>query len=156
MAEDIVCEARHPHPPEVVWRALVTPAALQAWLMDTTFERAEVGHRFRFTDRPRPFWDGICECEVAEAVPQRTFALLWGIGATGTASRVTFTLEPTADGGTHLSFRHSDLRGVMGFIMKKGMTKGWTRMVEKGIPFVCARMTEGRIPTRDEVRAAST
>lgn len=155
MVADIACEAHYPYPPAVVWRALVTPAALEAWLMATTFQYAEVGHRFRFTDRPRPFWNGICECEVIESDPEKLLTLRWGIGSSSTGSRVCFALTPTEDGGTHLAFRHSELHGLMGILMKKGMSKGWSRMVERSIPFVCAGMIKGTFPTREEVRTAS-
>jgi hypothetical protein len=56
--------------------------------------------------------------------------------------------------GTHLAFRHSGLEGVAGWLMKKGMTRGWQRMVERSIPFVAAEMARGRTPTRDEVGRA--
>lgn len=150
--EDIVCAATYEHPPELVWRALVTPRALAAWLMENTFERAEVGHRFRFTDRPRPFWDGVCECEVEAVEDARRLALRWGIGKDATSTRVEFTLTP-AGPGTRLAFRHSGLHGVMGWFMKKGMTKGWTRMVERSIPRVCEYLARGEVPTREALKA---
>jgi uncharacterized protein YndB with AHSA1/START domain len=151
MVDDIVCEASYTHSPELVWRALTTPEALSAWLMVTTFERAEAGHRFRFTDRPRPFWDGICECEVAEAERAQRLVLRWGVGNEATSTRVSFVLTPIEGGGTHIAFRHAGLKGVMGWLMKKGMTRGWKRMVDHRLPFVCAEMAEGRMPSRDDV-----
>lgn len=154
MIADIVHEATYPQPPEVVWRALATPEALGAWLMQTDFREARAGHRFRFTDRPRPFWDGICECEVAEAEEPRRFALRWGLNQKGAPSTVSWTLSPTPDGGTRVAFRHGGLHGFMGWMMKKGMDQGWRRMLERSIPVVIAAVAEGRTPSREEAQRA--
>jgi hypothetical protein len=51
----------NPFPPELVWRAIALPEGFDAWLMKNDFRGAKAGHRFQFTDRPRPLWDGICE-----------------------------------------------------------------------------------------------
>jgi uncharacterized protein YndB with AHSA1/START domain len=153
---DIVHEATYPHPPELVWRAITTPEALGAWLMKNDLRAAAPGERFRFTDRPRPFWDGICECEVAEADAPRRFAVAWGVGGKGAPSTVSWTLAPTPEGGTRVQFRHAGLQGVMGWMMKKGMDKGWRRMLERSIPLVIAGLERGRIPSRDEVARSCT
>jgi len=152
MISDIVHEATYSFPPELVWRAIASPEGLSAWMMKNDFSEARVGHRFRFTDRPRPFWDGICDCEVAEADVARRFALRWGLNVKGEATSVSWTLSPTPDGGTHVLFRHAGLNGVMGWMMKKGMNKGWRRMLQKSIPFVLAGIAQGKIPSREEVR----
>jgi uncharacterized protein YndB with AHSA1/START domain len=153
MSADIVYEATFRHPPEQVWRALTTHEALGAWLMENDFSEARVGHRFRFTDRPRPFWDGICECEVIEADAPRRFSLRWGTNVKGAPTRVEWALTPTPDGGTHVLFRHGGLNGVMGFLMKQGMSKGWRRMLERSIPFVLDELAKGSMPSREAVRA---
>lgn len=155
MWADIAFEAEYPLAPELIWRAIATPEGLGAWLMANTFEHAERGHRFRFNDRPRPFWDGICECEVVEAEAARSLRLKWGTNTGPHPTEVSWTLTPTKSGGTHLAFRHAGLHGFMGFMMKQGMTKGWKRMVEHSIPFVAERLTQGTVPSRDEVRAES-
>ena len=153
MLSPILVDANYAHPPALVWKVLTTPRALAAWLMETTFARAEVGHRFRFTDRPRPFWDGICECTVESADEPRQLALAWGTN-TSVPTRVTWTLAPTLDGGTRVTFRHDGLAGIQGFLMKQGMTRGWKRMLQRSIPFVLEAMARDRVPTRDEVKAA--
>ena len=157
MHADIVYSATYPHPPEQVWSLLTRPEWLEAWLMKNTLSSAEVGHRFRFTDRPRPFWDGISECEVVASEPGRRFALRWGINARNEATEVSWTLTPDgpSGNGTHLEFRHSGLRGFMGWIMKKGMTRGWQRMIERSIPYILDELAAGRTPDRDAVRCAS-
>ena len=153
MIDDIVHRATYRHPPEVVWRAIATPEGLNAWMMVNDFEAAVVGHRFQFRDRPRPFWNGICDCEVVEAVPPRRLSLRWGVNAKGAATRLSFDLAPTPDGGTTLELRHGGLEGVMGWVMKKGMDKGWGKMVARSIPFVCDGLANGKAPAREDVQA---
>ncbi|MFO0650698.1 MAG: SRPBCC domain-containing protein [Polyangiales bacterium] len=155
MIADIVYEATYAHPREAVWRALTTSELLAAWLMANDLREARVGHTFRFTDRPRPFWNGVCSCEVLVADAPSRFELAWGTDAPGTATRASWTLAATPDGGTRLTFCHSGLHGVMGWLMKLGMSKGWRRMVERSIPFVLDEMTRGRTPTRDAVKQAA-
>lgn len=154
MISDIAHEASYPYPPELVWRAITTPEVLGAWLMRNDLREARPGQRFRFTDRPRPFWDGVCECEVAEADAPRRFALRWGLNVKGQPSVVSWSLAPTAEGGTRVEFRHAGLNGVMGWFMRKGMDKGWRRMLERSLPFVLARLATGRPPSREEVALA--
>ncbi len=151
MIDDIAHEATFPHPPELVWKALTTPESLGAWLMVTTFQDPTAGHAFRFTDRPRPFWDGVCECVVAEATPHKRLAFTWGTNTRGRPSEVSWTLTPTSSGGTHVAFRHAGLNGLTGWFMKKGMDKGWQRMLTRALPYVLERLRGGEVPTRDEV-----
>ncbi len=154
MIPDIVHEATYPDSPDVVWRAIATPEALGTWLMPNDFREATPGHRFRFTDRPRPFWDGICEWEVLEADAPRRFALRWGLNVKGAPSTVSWTLSPAGGGGTRVVFRHAGLNGLMGWFMKKGMDKGWRRMLERSLPVVLAGLARGQLPSRDEVACA--
>ncbi len=150
MIPDIVHEATYRHPPDRVWRAIAAHDALEAWLMENDLREPRAGERFRFRDRPRPFWDGVCECEIAEADAPRRFALRWGVGGSAAPSTVSWTLEPVP-GGTHVLFRHAGLTGVMGWIMKRGMDKGWRRMLDRSLPFVLAGLAAGRLPGREEV-----
>ncbi|HUR63044.1 MAG TPA: SRPBCC domain-containing protein [Candidatus Thermoplasmatota archaeon] len=155
MAEDMVHEATYAQPPEAVWEAIATKAGLDAWMMQNDFVEAKVGHRFTFTDRPRPFWDGQCPCEVVEADPPRRFVLRWNTRDKH-PSTVSFTLTPTGDGGTHLLFRHSGLTGFMGRMMRMGMDNGWGRMVRHSIPYVAERVAAGGpLPPKAEVKERS-
>jgi uncharacterized protein YndB with AHSA1/START domain len=153
MIADIVHEATYPHPPDLVWKAISTHEGLSAWLMMNDLREATPGHAFRFTDRPRPFWDGVCACEIAEAEPGKRLAITWAT-TQERPSRVSWTLTPTPSGGTHLSLRHTGLNGVMGWLMKKGMDEGWRRMMTVSIPFVLDRLAAGSFPAREEVAAA--
>lgn len=155
MIEDIAHEATYPHPPEAVWRALTTPAALRSWLMDNDFAEARVGHRFRFMDKPKKIvgWDGIVHCEVLEADAPRRFVLRFGDDTGGApTTRVEWALEPTSEGGTRLRFRHSGFSGIKGWMMRQGMNQGWGSMIRHAIPFVVHEMLAGRIPTQAETR----
>ncbi len=157
MTEDIVHEATYPYPPEEVWRAITEPAALNAWLMQTDFREAAVGHRFEFRDKPRKAvgWDGVTRCEVLEVVPPRRFVFRFGDGSGGfTPTTVSWDLERTPSGGTHVRFRHSGFGGLKGWLMRQGMNQGWARMVARAIPFVIERRrATGAFPLRDEVKA---
>lgn len=157
MADDIVCEATYPHSPALVWQALTRREALASWLMENTLgEPVAVGHRFRFTDRPRPFWDGVCDCEVVEATPERRLVLKWGLRPQDGGTTVEWTLTPVGDSATRLQFRQSGLKGLSGWMMKKGMTRGWNRMIGRALPYVLSVLGQGKVPSRDEVKAAST
>ncbi len=87
----VIHEARYPHPPERVWRALTDRAELAAWLMPNDFSLRE-GARFRLDARPahtEPF-----ECEVLEIEPLRRLRARWMVA--GQSTTVTFELH--ADG----------------------------------------------------------
>jgi uncharacterized protein YndB with AHSA1/START domain len=157
MVDDISYESTYPHPPVEVWKALTTREAIRAWLMDNTFQEARVGHRFRFTDKPKKVvgWDGVTECEVVEVVPERRLVLRFGDGTGGfPETRVAWDLEPAA-GGTRVRFRHEGFTGFKGWMMRQGMDRGWGRIVQHGLPFVLAAMREGAVPTREATRAAA-
>lgn len=152
MPSDITFEATYRHPPELVWRLLSSSEALDRWLMKNTFGEAKAGATFRFEDRPRPFWDGLCDCEIVTAEAPRKLELKWGVNQPP-GTTVTWTLTPTADGGTRVDFRHAGLQGVMGWFMKLGMSKGWQQMLTRSWPFMLDRLAAGQpLPSRDEVK----
>ena len=99
----VIHEARYPHPPERVWRALTDRSELAAWLMPNDFSPRE-GARFRFDARPahaEPF-----ECEVLEIDPPRRLRTRWIVGGQPT----TITFELHADGAdTILRVEHDGL-----------------------------------------------
>jgi hypothetical protein len=39
--------------------------------------------------------------------------------------------------------------------MKKGMERGWKRMLDRSIPVVLAALEEGRTPSREEAKQAA-
>ena len=154
MTQDIVHQATYPYPPADVWRALVNPEAMGAWLMENDFREPVVGHRFAFRDKPKKVvgWDGISRCEVLEVVPERRFVLAFAIEGDA-STRVAWELEPTSTGGTRLTLRHSGFVGLKGWLMRAGMNQGWGAIVRHAIPFVVHGMRAGRVPSREETRA---
>ncbi len=108
-------------PPAKVWRVLTEPELLKRWLMDNDI-RPVVGHKFTFRAQPQPWWDGIVRCEVLEVDPGRLLRYTWKGGALDTL--VTWTLTPSAGGGTVLRLEHSGFTDKDGFAYK-GMSEGW-------------------------------
>ena len=96
----IVVEADLAEAPEKVWRALVEPELLGAWLAPNDI-CAEPGERFAINDEGRRI-----DCEVLEAQPGERLRYSWREDGAGVDSEVSFVLTPTADGGTHLTVVH--------------------------------------------------
>ncbi|RWO91583.1 SRPBCC domain-containing protein [Mesorhizobium sp.] len=113
-ADSIEFECELPDPPEKVWRALTVPDLLAAWMMPNDI-KPEIGGRFAFAKA-----DGQIECEILDAEPERLLRYSWRERpAPGNAadpvtsppdspmdSIVTFTLDRTVSGGTHLRIVH--------------------------------------------------
>ncbi len=87
-------------PPERVWKALVTPEGLGAWLGEATRIEAHAGGAFeiRFNDEDR------MTGSVLEWETNRRLVLAWREGSD--ESLVTFELAPGHAGGTSLVFTH--------------------------------------------------
>jgi uncharacterized protein YndB with AHSA1/START domain len=127
--QSIVVEYALPYPPTKVWRALTEPDLLAAWLMPNDIKPV-VGHRFNFHTQPVPGWDGVVHCEVMAVEPHRRLAYSWRGGAkklTGYGHEidtvVTWTLAPSADGGTHLRLDHDGFEP--GAFAYEKMKQGW-------------------------------
>jgi uncharacterized protein YndB with AHSA1/START domain len=122
----VIHEARYPHPPERVWRALTDPAELAAWLMPNDFS-AKPGARFRFDARPahlEPF-----ECEMLELDPPRRLRMQWNVG--GQPSIVTFELTPDGDHSV-LRVEHDGLSSDE----QANFDGGWGTKLATDIPLV--------------------
>jgi uncharacterized protein YndB with AHSA1/START domain len=121
-------EAVYPHSPERVWRALVDPDELAAWLMPTDFA-PEVGKTFVLETGDTHI--GTIQGEVLEIDPPRLLRCRW-TGVFGD-TEVTFELEPEAD-GTRLRVRHDGWgepapdRG--------GFDDGWKQKLDQDLPRV--------------------
>lgn len=155
VTEDIVHEATYPYPPDAVWRALTTPASMNAWFMETDYQGPTVGHTFQYRDKPKKVvgWNGITNCEVLEADASRRFVIRFGAREDGfPVTRLTWDLEATPEGGTRVRFRHSGFSGMKGWLMRQGMNQGWGAILRHAIPYVVAEAQAGRLPPRDEVK----
>lgn len=137
--QSIVLEYDLPHSPAKVWRALTDPRLLAEWLMANDM-RPVVGHRFTFTQEPTPWWDGIVHCEVLELDLHKRISYTWRSGpeASPLDTVVTWTLTPTASGGTRLVLDHSGFVPGNAFAFD-GARAGWQRMVSEGLTALLAR-----------------
>jgi len=140
--QSIVVEYELPDPPEKVWRALTEPQLLARWLMPNDIKPV-VGHQFTFQAAPVPGWDGVVHCEVLEVEPCRRLRYSWRGGSDKIQEYgarldtvATWTLTPSAGGGTHLRLDHD------GFPLESfaftAMNKGWRGKVAERIAQVLA------------------
>jgi uncharacterized protein YndB with AHSA1/START domain len=149
----IAYQFTYPYRREVVWRALTDPTALSAWLMDHDLRVAHAGERFRFTGRQRPFGDGVCACEVAEADAPQRLVLRWGVNWKA-PSTVSFVLETTDAGVTRLTFRHAGFSGPAGLWARYAKTPAWDLILDRALPVALDAVAAGRIPSREDARLA--
>ena len=126
----IVADYDFPQSPAKVWRVLTEPDLLTAWLMPNDI-RPVVGHRFTFRAQPVPGWDGVVHCEVLDAEPHRLLRYSWRGGSRDIQGYghvldtvVTWTLTPTAEGGTRLHLVHEGFTPADAFAYEN-MGNGW-------------------------------
>ena len=120
-------EKRYPHPPDKVWRALVSSDALAKWLMPNDFQ-PELGRVFRFT-YPRADCaqeDGTVLVEIEQLDPPDRMVWLWRNSDLGETTRVTFTLE-AVDDGTLLRLSHTEIPTAQEATSLRG---GWPGKLE--------------------------
>ncbi len=109
----IVVDQFLPHPPAVVWQALVDPVKLAAWFMASDFAPV-VGHRFTLQRRANcelRFSDTIA-CQVLEVREPELLSYSWTDGGTYASdldSVVTWTLRLEGR-GTRLLLEHRGFR----------------------------------------------
>lgn len=127
--QSISLEYDLPHPPAKVWRALTEPELLAKWIMNNDMV-PQVGHNFTFRMEPTQWWDGIVYCEVLELVPEQRLSYTWKGGPANMQidTVVTFTLTPTASGGTLLALEHSGFVPSNKFAFD-GAGQGWKQMM---------------------------
>jgi uncharacterized protein YndB with AHSA1/START domain len=122
-------EAVYPHSPERVWRALVDPDELAAWLMPTDFE-PNVGHEFKLETGDAHI--GTIRAEVLEIDEPRLLRCRWS-GVFGN-TEVTFELF-AEDSGTRLRVRHDGwTEPVPG--EWAGFNDGWKQKLDEDLPRV--------------------
>jgi uncharacterized protein YndB with AHSA1/START domain len=122
-------EAVYPHSPERVWRALVDPAELAAWLMPTDFA-AEVGHEFSLETGDDHI--GTIRGEVLEIDEPKLLRCRWS-GVFGD-TEVTFELFPDGD-GTRLRVVHDGWTDPLP-TEHAGFDDGWKQKLEQDLPRV--------------------
>jgi uncharacterized protein YndB with AHSA1/START domain len=115
------------HPPQEVWRLLTEPDLLAKWLMPNDIASV-MGHKFNFRTKPMGDWDGVVDCEVVECEPYARFAYSWKGGAKNNRidTICSWTLTPTATGGTLLHLSHSGFEPTC--FAYQLMGQGWRNM----------------------------
>jgi uncharacterized protein YndB with AHSA1/START domain len=135
-AREIVVEESFLHPPEMVWRALTTPALMARWFkMAAVGFEPIVGNRFTYKTDPAGDWDGTIQCEVLEVIPNERFVYSWKGGSARNAGYgsllntvVSFTLKPI-DGGTRLRMVHSGFESPRNDTAYRNMSGGWPEVI---------------------------
>ena len=127
-------EAVYPHSPERVWRALVDPTELAAWLMPNDFA-PEVGREFKLETGADEI--GTIEAEVLEIDEPRLLRCSWS-GVFGD-TEVTFELSPE-DNGTRLRVRHDGWTEPPA-PERAGFDDGWKQKLDIEIPRVLGSVT---------------
>ncbi len=138
--ESFTMETELPHAPAKVWRALTDPKLVSQWLM-TTDIGPKRGTKFTFTAKPQPWWDGTVHCEILESVPDKKLSYSWkaGQGADELDTVVTFTLTPTAGGGTKLVLLHTGFQSHNTHHFT-GVKSGWPRILDVKLREVLAAL----------------
>jgi uncharacterized protein YndB with AHSA1/START domain len=134
MTKPIRREMVIPQPREQVWKAITDSVTLAEWMYPNDFE-PRVGHHFTFRVPPNPkvnFEGLIVRCEVLECQPPDWLAFSWSAGGPVENTRVSFRLEPDAE-GTRLFFEHSgfDVAHPFGEQALKGAEFGWAKMLKQ-------------------------
>lgn len=125
MLDSITVSRTYPQPPEKVWRAITEAKAVSQWLMPCDIAPT-VGHQFTFQTEPGPGFDGTVRCEVLIVNPPEEFSYSWRGGSLSTI--VTFTLQPSAQGGTELQLAHTGFSGLFNkLFVRNFLAAGWKR-----------------------------
>ena len=134
----------------VVWKALTDPALVPLWTSTGQGGRPEafepvVGTRFRFVGKPFPGWDGIVRCEVLAVDQPALLRFTWRNKEDDDPSVVTYRLDAVPT-GTRLTYRHTDFRGVEGFVMSRLLGRVRRKMLSEALPAVLDDLDEqGRL-----------
>jgi uncharacterized protein YndB with AHSA1/START domain len=129
-------EAVYAHSLERVWRALVDPAELAAWLMPTDFA-PRAGHEFSLETGDERV--GTIRGEVLEIDEPRLLRCRWSGGFGDT--EVTFELFPEGD-GTRLRVVHDGFETAG--VDQAGFNDGWKQKLEQDLPRVLGSVNEGK------------
>ncbi len=138
----------YPYPPEDVWVALTDRQALAEWLMPNDFY-PEVGRRFVFHTDPNPICgSGQTQGEVLELAPPRRMVWRWQhVPVAGRpappATRVTWSLDRTAVGGTRLTLEHDGFEGLRMWLLSKVMARGWGMFLKRMLPRAVGNVRDG-------------
>jgi uncharacterized protein YndB with AHSA1/START domain len=140
----VIYDVVFPSPPYRVWRALVEPEELAAWLMPSRGFEPVAGTRFTMACDPLGQIDG----EVLEVIPELRLSLRWA-GSFG-ETVVTFELERHGS-GTRLRLTHRGWDEAHAAFRER-FDSGWNTKLGAGLAVVLRdQATE---PIAAEVKAA--
>lgn len=136
------------YPVATLWRALTEPELVARW---TTTGRGGrpvgfapvLGNRFQLVAKPLPGWRGIVDCEVTEVDEPHVLRYTWAGDEGGPTSLVSFRLDELG-AETRLTFEHTGLTGISGFLMARLLSVVRRKMLEVGLPPVLADVAQGR------------
>lgn len=134
----ISVEEVFPHSPNLVWRAITDGGLIARFLMPPTGFAPVPGTHFTFQTKPAGAWDGTIRCEVLDVVPREKLVYSWKGGHEDNSGYgslldtvVTWTLSPTADGGTRLSLVHSGFELPRNETAYANMGGGWRTIIPR-------------------------
>jgi uncharacterized protein YndB with AHSA1/START domain len=132
----------YPYPLATVWRAVTDADLVARWTATGAGGRPEgfaleVGARFRFVAKPKPFWNGIVNCVVLEVQEPTLLRYTWQGDGDKYTTEVTYRLQPRP-GGTRFTYDHTGFAGLGGFVMARLLGNVRRTMLGVGLPAVLA------------------
>ncbi|MDR3681013.1 MAG: SRPBCC domain-containing protein [Flavipsychrobacter sp.] len=133
MQRDIELTWFYPYPAAMVWQCLTEGDLIAEWLMKNDFKPV-VGHKFTFTAKPVPGWNGTVFCEVVEIIPLQKISFTWRggpeAGVITMDTKVTWTLNEK-ENGTELILEHTGFSGLKNFFTSFILENGWKKHIVK-------------------------
>jgi uncharacterized protein YndB with AHSA1/START domain len=123
------------HRPEEVWEVITDPRVGELWQVHGDF-RPEAGAHFVMRYDIAKGWSGTVRGKVLAA--HYPALLRYQVQADGEpfATTVTWTLEPTHRGGTHLILVHEGFVGVRGWLVRYLLWRAWRVTLHTKLPWV--------------------
>jgi uncharacterized protein YndB with AHSA1/START domain len=140
---DIDITQRYPYPIDKMWHALTSREALAAWLMANDFA-PKVGHRFTFTTKSAPGFDGTVHCEVVDLDPPTRMVWSWTGGPIDTM--VTFTLTAHGPNSTELRLHQVGFHGLSGHLVRLLLARGFAKQLNRHLPAYLAQPERPTLP----------
>ena len=123
MRSSIEFEIEYDFPVSEIWKALTEKEAMSEWLMPCDIVPV-IGHKFQFTTKPFPGFDGNIHCEVLEVVENKLLSFSWSGGPLEN-TKVSFRLQEKGN-KTILHFTHNGFEGFLNkLIVQKILSNGW-------------------------------
>ena len=127
-------------PRDAVWRYIVDPDLLAAWLMRNNFS-GKVGEEFQFFAQPSKDWDGVLKCKLVELDPPSKVVFTWDANDIGGETLVTIELFEVA-GRTRVRLIHANFENATFDVdpIVKRHDEGWSDHLQ----ILVAQVAEGK------------